>query len=514
MTEPFQKNDFFQNVTKHICSSLDIHVAMQRCLKYLEKFMPVDEMYMSIYEPELSAVRSVAHATHAESRILSQLIPVSGKAKSIIESAGAIKVTMVNRSDLHPVSQSILSVLGNPSRSALIMQLIVEGKRLGVVIVSANGFDRYTTNHAEILSLVSDPFAIAMSNALRHQELLKLKDLLADDNRYLHHELRQLSGHEIIGKDLGLKAVLSLVEEVAPLNSPVLLLGETGTGKELIANAIHDSSTRRDGMLIKVNCGAIPETLLDSELFGHEKGAFTGAFSRKRGRFERAHNGTIFLDEIGELPLHAQVRLLRVLQNKKIERVGGTETISVDIRVIAATHRNLEAMVSENEFREDLWFRLNIFPIIIPPLRERKGDIPALVQHFIGTKSMEIRGTSPPSLAPGAIDRLMDYHWPGNVRELENVVERSLVLCKNSQLTFNFFRQSDLEQKNSVVNPENNIGTLDEVNMRHILKALEITHGKINGSDGTAAILGINPSTLRNRMKKLGIEYVKKKKLY
>ena len=242
-----------------------------------------------------------------------------------------------------------------------------------------------------------------MSKALEHQEIIRLKDMLADDNRYLFDELRSASGDEIIGSDFGLKAVMRMVQQVAPLDSPVLLLGETGTGKEVIANAIHYSSPRKDGPFIKVNCGAIPETLLDSELFGHEKGAFTGAISQKRGRFERANKGTIFLDEIGELPAQAQVRLLRVLQTKEIERVGGTTSIPVDIRIISATNRNLQEMIASGRFREDLWFRLNVFPIMIPPLRQRREDIPALVHHFIERKSKELKLTERPVLAPGAI---------------------------------------------------------------------------------------------------------------
>ncbi len=221
--------------------------------------------------------------------------------------------------------------------------------------------------------------------------------MLADDNRYLHRELFRLAGDEIVGADFGLKGAMEMVRQVASLNSPVLLLGETGVGKDVIANAIHYSSPRKDGPFVKVNCGAIPETLLDSELFGHEKGAFTGALSQRRGRFERANKGTIFLDEIGELPSQAQVRMLRVLQYKEIERVGGTNPISVDIRLIAATNRDLEEMVRAKQFREDLWFRLNVFPIRIPPLRERREDIPALVRHFIERKSRELRLSALPS---------------------------------------------------------------------------------------------------------------------
>ena len=303
---------------------------------------------------------------------------------------------------------------------------------------------------------------------------------------------------------------MEMVQQVAPLDSPVLLLGETGTGKEVIANAIHYSSPRKDGPFIKVNCGAIPETLLDSELFGHEKGAFTGAISQRRGRFERADKGTIFLDEIGELPPQAQVRLLHVLQKKEIERVGGTSSIPVDIRIISATHRNLEEMIASGRFREDLWFRLNVFPIMIPPLRQRKEDIPALVHHFIDRKSMELKLTERPVLAPGAIDRLIAYDWPGNVRELENMIERALIQHRGGVLSFETLLPLAVSGGREVVEDAGRnqvLSSLDEINARHIRRALEMAGGKINGPGGAAQILGVHPNTLRKRMNKLGIPY-------
>jgi transcriptional regulator with GAF, ATPase, and Fis domain len=338
-----------------------------------------------------------------------------------------------------------------------------------------------------------------------------LKDLLADDNRYLHRELFHLSGDEIVGADFGLKGVMAMARQVASLNSPVLLLGETGVGKDVIANAIHYSSPRKDGPLVKVNCGAIPETLLDSELFGHEKGAFTGAISQKRGRFERADHGTIFLDEIGELPAQAQVRMLRVLQDKEIERVGGMSPISLDIRLIAATNRNLEEMVQEKKFREDLWFRLNVFPIRIPPLRERKEDIPALVRHFVERKSRELKLAPSPPLARGVIDRLLTYPWPGNVRELENVVERTLILSKGEPLTFDDLLGGKFgDRPPASVEKHSGSLKLDEIVSAHIRRVLEMTKGKVHGQGGAAELLGINPSTLRNRMNLLGIPYGRK----
>jgi transcriptional regulator with GAF, ATPase, and Fis domain len=419
-------------------------------------------------------------------------------------------VIVVDRAETHPIFKYALDVVDKDS-SVLAMRLLVEGNFVGALHLLDKGPGRYTQEHARLLALLNDPCAIALSNTLRHQEVLELKDLLTDDNQYLHGELRRLAGEEVIGAEFGLKGVMEMVRQVAPLSSPVLLLGDTGTGKEVIANAIHNRSPRNEGPFIKVNCGAIPETLMDSELFGHERGAFTGALSQKRGRFERAHGGTIFLDEIGELPLEAQVRLLRVLQEKEIERVGGTRSIKVDIRVIAATHRDLEAMLKQSRFREDLYFRLKVFPIAIPPLRERMADLPALLQYFMQRKSREMGLRGIPSLAMNALDRLMAYHWPGNVRELENAVERALILSKGNPLTFN-----DLE----VAPPADAVRTaplqdeqslqMDVVMSRHIRQVLAMTGGRVEGEKGAARLLGIKPNTLRHRMTKLGIPFGRK----
>jgi transcriptional regulator with GAF, ATPase, and Fis domain len=331
--------------------------------------------------------------------------------------------------------------------------------------------------------------------------------------------LRQVIGEEIIGADFGLRSVMELVRQVAPLSSPVLLLGETGTGKEVIASAIHKLSPRKDGPFVTVNCGAIPESLMDSELFGHEKGAFTGALSQKRGRFERANKGTIFLDEVGELQPEAQVRLLRVLQEKEIERVGGTEPIKVDIRIIAATHRDLESMIRYRQFREDLYFRLKVFPIVIPPLRERKGDIPSLLQYLLQRKSREMGLADIPSVAPDSLKYLMTYPWPGNVRELENAVERALILSKGEPLAFHdiavslqsgspldfggtFVHDPKLQREDSLA--------LDTVVSGHIRRVLDMAGGKVGGGRGAAQMLHINPSTLRKKMRKLGIPFGRK----
>ncbi len=505
---------FFQQATLKICSSLDIRTGLRRCLEYLSLVMPADWISLSLYDREFGAVRTIAVATSSEDvKIDEGMRTLSKEARDFIEKSNPPIVRIVNRPDLDPVTKNMQKYRDLPESSVIVLLLTLEGKRAGTLVLAARGKNRYTEEHARLLSLLNEPFTIALSNALSHQELLRVKDMLADENRYLHQEFRRLSGDEIIGSDFGLKRVMDLVRQVAPLNSPVLLLGETGAGKEIIARAIHDLSLRREGPFVMVNCGAIPETLVDSELFGHEKGAFTGAIGQRRGRFERANRGTILLDEIGELPPQAQVRLLRVLQNKEIERVGGAEAIPVDIRIIAATHRNLEEMTRSNQFREDLWFRLNVFPITIPPLRERTEDIPALINYFIGRKSKELRLLKPPTLAVGAIDRLMAYSWPGNVRELENVVERAMILDKKGPLSFDPLIPPAKDGEVRVLHAQmNQPFKLDEVVSNHIRRILEMTKGKVHGPGGAAGMLGINSSTLRYKMNQLGIAYGRRRR--
>ncbi|MCP3954439.1 MAG: PAS domain-containing protein [Desulfobacterales bacterium] len=345
------------------------------------------------------------------------------------------------------------------------------------------------------------------------EKKLEAAEIKIEDNRFLQRELHRLSGDKIIGAEFGLKDVMENANIASSVESPVLLLGETGVGKDIIANYIHYASSRYQESFITVNCGAIPDALIDSELFGHEKGAFTGALSQKRGRFERADKGTIFLDEIGELPLSAQVRLLRVLQSREIERVGGVKTIPLNIRIIAATNRNLEEMVKEKMFREDLWFRLNVFPLLIPPLRLRVEDIPALVQHFIELKAKELKLRDAPDLASGAIDTLMVYDWPGNVRELENVIERAMILHRGTPLRFDDLGPSHVAPVNTAAGaPPDEPLELDALVKLHIQHVLKLTGGKIHGPGGAGEVLGVNPDTLRYRMKKLDIPFRKKKK--
>ncbi|HEX2966624.1 MAG TPA: sigma 54-interacting transcriptional regulator, partial [Syntrophorhabdaceae bacterium] len=329
----------------------------------------------------------------------------------------------------------------------------------------------------------------------------------ADDSRYFQQELRKHLDHGIVGFHTGLKNVMDQVLKVAPLSSPVLLLGETGTGKEVIANTIHNLSPRASGPLIKVNCGAIPEGLIDSELFGHEKGSFTGAISQKRGRFERAHGGTIFLDEVAELPLLAQIRLLRVLQEKEIERVGGSGPIKVDIRVISATHKDPGLMVQKGVFREDLYYRLGVFPINIPPLRNRKEDIPALIEHFVREKAREMGLVSRVKMTPGTMDRLVEYDWPGNVREVSNVVERALIQSNGRTLDFDeITSRASHDTGGSHKRKETDL-KLASTEARHIKYVMELANGRVEGTGGAAELLDLKPGTLRHRMRKLGISF-------
>jgi len=513
------ERDFFWEVTMRICGHLEIEEGLRACIEYLAQHMPADYIYLARHERDLGAMRFVAWANKEKGEKMDVLIPLPEQAREAMAQARQKwladmlpPVLVINKPEEDPVARSILEALGEPVSSAMSMPLILKDQVVGTLGLIAEGIDRFEKHHAQLFATLKGPFFVAMSNALKHREILKLKDLLVDDNRYLQSELQRLSGDEVIGANFGLKDVMHKVQQVATLNSPVLLLGETGTGKDVIANSIHYSSSRSDGPFVNVNCGAIPDTLIDSELFGHEKGAFTGALSQKRGRFERADKGTIFLDEIGELPLPAQVRLLKVLQSKEIERVGGVKTIPLDIRIIAATNRDLEDMVKNHLFREDLWFRLNVFPIWIPPLRDRSVDIPALLQHFISLKARELKLPDIPTLSHGAIDPLMEYHWPGNVRELENVVERALILNPTGPLTFEHLNMGQPKKTLELRGQSEDTDNLDEVVSSHIRRVLSKTEGKINGPDGAAAFLGINPSTLRNRLKKLGIDYGRKTK--
>jgi transcriptional regulator with GAF, ATPase, and Fis domain len=482
---------------------------------YIRAFMPAGQMSFHVYHRQEGVVETVAHATPEGGQAMAIRSQLSPRGRQQVAAQRSIRVRVIDRLGDDPVTSPVAGQLGALDLSGVVMDLVLEKKMLGVFSVFNNGREKFNPSHVRLLSLLNEPCAVALTNSLRYRELMALRDLLADDNRYLQRRMMEMTGDTIIGANFGLREVMKMVRQVAGLNVPVLLLGETGVGKEVIANTLHHSSERKGHPFIKINCGAIPENLIDSELFGHEKGAFTGAVARKRGRFERAHTGTIFLDEIGELPPAAQVRLLRVLQHQEIERVGGTETIPIDVRLISATHRNLEEMVAAGRFREDLWFRLNLFPIQIPPLRERAGDIPALVRYFIERKARDLKLRRLPALAEDVLEGLQSYHWPGNVRELENLVERGLILNQMSDGASPL--RLALEQKCVVDAPVASLEAgiseprpLETVMGEHIRKTLDWTQGRVEGPGGAARILGLHPSTLRGRMRKLGIPHGRK----
>ena len=516
------ENKFFREAALLICSSLNVNTALKRLMDYLKSYVPVDGLGIGLYDPVMNMGRVLAWVGHGLLRPGEDTIPLSKESGAWAREKweGGAQIQIFNDPLLEePEIQTILLDVFPENSSHIHMDLELEHERLGNLIVVAQGKHQYSEEHARLTSLLHDPLAIATSNILQYREISRLRDLMADENRYLRKELRTQTGERIIGTEFGLKNTMKMVDQVAPRNSPVLIMGETGVGKELVANAIHEGSNRKDKPFVKVNCGAIPDSLVDSELFGHEKGAFTGAFSQRRGRFERADQGTIFLDEIGELPPAAQIRLLRVLQQHEIERVGGNDPISVDVRIISATHRNLEEMVKSGKFREDLWYRLNVFPIMIPPLRQRTEDVPALVSHFIEKKSSELNIWKPPKLAPGGMERLQSYTWPGNVRELENLVERELIQGQVSGdfqlLSFQGLSQAipTPASRTPARQPET-VSSLDNVVRDHIQYVLSRTNGKVEGARGAAELLGTHPSTLRARMRKLGIVFGRKSASY
>ncbi len=397
-------------------------------------------------------------------------------------------------------------------KSVCCLPLISRNRAIGVLVLGRLRDDAFSQADISFLSQVANQIALAVENALAYREIRELKEQLSKEKLYLEDEIRtEMNFAQIIGNSASLRRVLKHVETVAPTDSTVLIYGETGTGKELIARGIHDLSPRRSKPFVKLNCAAIPTGLLESELFGHEKGAFTGAIAQRIGRFEVANGGTIFLDEIGEIPLELQTKLLRVLQEREFERLGSSRTLRTDARLIAATNRDLEAMVSEQKFRSDLFFRLNVFPVRVPPLRERQGDIPLLVRHFTQQFSRRMKKVME-TIPSAAMDALCRYHWPGNIRELQNVIERAVIISTGPALSIDV---SDLKfpkagapvEKPASPKPTNGAlhSVLEETERQQILKALNECNWIVAGPNGAAAHLGMKRSTLQLRIHKLGI---------
>ena len=375
-----------------------------------------------------------------------------------------------------------------------------EDRRLGCLSFGSKLRDAYNAGDRELLDHIARQVTIAVENALVFEKIRELRKRIEDEKVYLEEEIRsEYRFDEIVGTSASLRQVLQQIETAAPTDSTVLIQGETGTGKELVARAIHQLSRRTQGTFVKLNCSAIPAGLLESELLGHERGAFTGALAQRIGRFELAHGGTLFLDEIGELPLELQPKLLRVLQDGQFERLGGTQTLTSDFRLVAATNRDLRAMVNEQKFRADLYYRVNVFPITVPPLRDRPEDIPTLVRYFVQEFATRM-AKQIESIPVDVMEALTKYSWPGNVRELRNVLERSVILTSGKRLHVpkDAFDDSAPSEPTGVV-------PLADAERRHILEALNATNWVIGGSKGAAALLGLKRSTLQSRMEKLQI---------
>jgi formate hydrogenlyase transcriptional activator len=427
----------------------------------------------------------------------------------------------VVRGDLEKEQQSAgdQRLIAEGIQSYCVVPLVAMGNSIGTFTVWSEAKNRYSEADSELLQEVANQVALAIANMKSYEEIAALKARLEKENVYLQEEIRTVHNfEEIVGNSAVLLELLRRVDQVAPTDSSVLIYGETGTGKELIARAIHDRSARKNRPLVKVNCSAISAGLVESELFGHVKGAFTGAFERRIGRFELADGGTIFLDEVGELPLETQVKLLRVLQEREFEPVGSNRSVRVDVRIIAATNRNLQESIRAGSFRSDLYYRLNVFPLEVPPLRERRSDIPQLATFFFSRYSRNL-GKRLEGISAAATERLKSYSWPGNVRELQNVIERALILSHGPILELD----ADLAY---VSTPEilpdapseaaaetrprgpsfSMLPTLQEVERAHILAVLQQTRGVIEGANGAAKTLGMHPNTLRHRIEKLGIK--------
>ena len=504
-------------VNNAVVSILDLKQLLQTVSVRLRETLRHDFAILALYEEETKSLRVHALDSTRDWAYLeeNEVVPIAGTAgEEAIANRETIIVNLRDRKGYKSELTARIAALG--IKSSCIAPLISHNRTLGIVVVSSLRDDVFSREDAELFSQISSQVAIAVENALAFNEIEALKNKLASEKIYLEEEIQsQFNFSEIIGQSPSLSSAFKQVEIVAPTDSTVLIQGETGTGKELIAHAIHNLSNRRERTLVKMNCAAIPTGLLESELFGHERGAFTGAISQRVGRFELAHKGTLFLDEVGDIPLELQAKLLRVLQEGEFERLGSSRTQKVDVRLIAATNANLERMVADRQFRSDLFYRLNVFPIHLPPLRERRGDIPLLVSFFAQKFARRFRRKIE-TIPAGAIARLEQYHWPGNVRELENFIERAVILSRGSELEIPLSElklsngleaasaRSSLESAAVTVSRPSTT-TLAESEREAIMRALRETNWVVGGANGAAARLALKRTTLISRMKKLGI---------
>jgi formate hydrogenlyase transcriptional activator len=498
--EEKQRLQALVDVNRTLASSLEMQRSLPLISECVTRVVPHDFAGVTLFEDDENMRAYVLSPFPASSVVeagRSVTLDQTLSARAFLER----EAKTLTHDDLSAHSSSIAGrILSAGIRTVRCMPLLTSKGALGTLNVGSKKDQAFSAEDEEILNQIAAQLAIALDNARAYREIGALKDRLALEKSYLEDEIRtEMHFEEIVGESAELRGVLGRAKTVAISDSTVLILGETGTGKELIARAIHRMSKRKDANFIKVNCAAIPTGLLESELFGHEKGAFTGAISRKIGRMELADKGTLFLDEIGDIPLELQPKLLRVLQDKEFERLGSNRTIRVNLRLIAATNQDLRNRVLEREFRSDLFYRLNVFPIHIPPLRDRKGDIPLLIRHFVrklARRMDKVTETIPSS----TIEALKTWPWPGNIRELENFIERSVILSTGTVLHAPLAELQPKQEQVAIYDP-----TLRQAEREHILRVLRECGGMISGSKGAALKLGLKRTTLQSKMKKLGI---------
>jgi formate hydrogenlyase transcriptional activator len=491
------------DVNNTIVSSLDLRELLNAVSASLRRLVPHEYASLSLYDAETQRLQIHALDFPASKGLIQEglWIPIEGTPHGrALTSRQPLFVTLqeIEQFDLTP------RIRAEGLKSGCFLPLISHGRPLGTLVVASLQAETFPQKDADLLQHVANQIAIAVENALSYRQVVDRANKLREEKLYLQDEIRtEYNFEEIIGESPALKKVLEQIQTVAPTDSTILILGETGTGKELIARAIHNLSRRCEQTMVKVNCAAIPTGLLESELFGHEKGAFTGAIAQRVGRFELAHRGTIFLDEVGDIPLELQPKLLRVLQEQEFERLGSARTTRVDVRLVTATNVDLAQKVADNQFRLDLYYRLNVFPIVIPPLRERREDIPLLVRYFAQKYARRMKKPID-SIPVKAMSALTEYHWPGNIRELENFIERAVILSRGPELQIppNEFTQPTKAVSAGV---SSSSSTLEQAEREHILRALGETSWVIGGRAGAAARLGMKRTTLQSLMRRLGI---------
>ena len=492
------RSQLLLEVNNTLVSNLNLRELLSAISGALSSVMPHEAAALALYDEALNQLRVAAFdfPEHEGTCVTGKVIPFEGNPfGEAFTTRKTVLIDYTKSDDPQVRCSGFVSGCASP--------LIFRDRMLGVLGIKSKREHAFSSEDAEVFGQVAKQVAIAVENALAYNEIEALKNKLEKEKLYLEEEIQtQYNFEEIIGTSSVLKRALQNVEQVAITDSTVLIYGETGTGKELIARAIHNLSDRRERTMVKVNCAAIPTGLLESELFGHEKGAFTGATERRIGRFELAHQGTIFLDEVEDIPLELQSKLLRVLQEQEFERLGSSRTLKVDVRVVAATNTELAQLVDEKKFRSDLYYRLNVFPINVPPLRERPEDIPLLVNFFANKFAKQMKRPIV-SVPKETMTALVNYSWPGNIRELENLVERGVILSRGSRLEIPL---AELKQstRNSISQTNGSI-TLESVEREHILRVLGESKWVIGGPAGAAARLGVNRTTLNHRLRKLGI---------